>query len=580
MVSDPSRRLDVSAIGARLLTTLESICPILLALLLLANAALGIDTTATSTIWIGSWAASQQLVQPGDALNPNDIRDATLRQIVHLSLGGNEIRLRLSNRFGTTPLHVMSAHVARPASSGSGRILPGTDRTLLFGGLPDVEIPPHADYVSDPLPFAINALSDVAITLHINAPPNEQTGHPGSRTTSYVTHGNFTSAPELPGAKAIEHWYFIAEIDVAASPASSSIVVLGDSITDGHGSTTNGNNRWPDILARRLKSETITQNVGVLNSGISGNRLLSDGLGPNALSRFDHDVLAQSGVRYLIVLEGINDIGMLTRDGAVPLTRHEALTRRMIGAYEQIIARAHSQNIKTIGATILPFVGSDFYHPDPASEADRQAVNTWIRNSGRFDEVIDFDQIMRDPEHPDRLLPAFDSGDHLHPSPIGYAAMAESLPLSLFAAPLESVPEMAITFDDLPAHGPLPLGQSRVEVASRIIAALRDANVPPTYGFVNAVRLDEQPSDAEVLEEWHAAGNPLGNHSWSHMNLNQHSLEDFEQDVLRDEAALARVMKKEDWHWFRYPFLAEGDTPRKMRAFAIFFENMDTRSRP
>jgi len=445
-----------------------------IALLLLANTARGVHASDPPTRWIGTWAASQQSVEPNNALDSADLRDATLRQIVHVSLGGNEIRLRLSNRFGATPLHVMAAHIARPVSPASSKIVPGTDHALAFSGSPDIEIPPHADYISDSLPFAMSALSDIAITLHLDAAPDEQTGHPGSRATSYITHGDFVSALELPNAKAVEHWYFIAGIDVAASPAASSVVILGDSITDGHGATTNGNNRWPDILAQRLQAEASTRNVGVLNAGIGGNRLLNDGLGPNALSRLDHDVIAQPGVRYLIVLEGINDIGILARSSSLPRSEHDALVRCMIGAYEKIIVRAHSHGIKVIGATILPFMGSEYYHPGPASEADRQAVNEWIQTSGHFDAVLDFDKITRDPKHPERLLPAFDSGDHLHPSPAGYAAMAQSVPFALFATPSAPAPDMAVSFGDLPAHRLLPAGETRAEAASKVIAIARE----------------------------------------------------------------------------------------------------------
>ncbi len=404
-------------------------------LLLLASTAHDVHATDAKARWIGSWAAAQQLVEPGNALDPADLRDLTLRQIVHLSLGGNEIRLRLSNRFGVNQLHLTAVHVARPLASTPGKIVPATDKPVTFSGSPDVIIPAHADYLSDAISFPVQALSDVAITLYIDAAPAEQTGHPGSRATSYLAHGDLVSALELPGAKTIEHWYFIAGIDVPAPPEAGSVVVLGDSLTDGHGATTDGNDRWTDVLAQRLHAQLRAKNLAVLNEGIGGNHLLTDGLGPNALSRFDHDVIAQPGVRYVIVLEGINDIGMLARAGKVPRAEHDALVRRIIGAFEQMIARAHTHDIQVIGGTILPFVGSTYYHPGLASEADRQAVNKWIIARGHFDAVIDFDKVTRDPEHPDHLLPAFDSGDHLHPSPVGYAAMAQAVPLALFVRP-------------------------------------------------------------------------------------------------------------------------------------------------
>jgi lysophospholipase L1-like esterase len=220
-------------------------------------------------------------------------------------------------------------------------------------------------------------------------------------------------------------------VDVLSGDDAFSVVALGDSITDGHGATTNGNDRWPDVLARRFETSGL-HGAGVLNEGIGGNHLLTDGLGPNALARFDRDVLAQSGVRYVIVLEGVNDLGGLARTMEASPGEHAELVRRIIGAYEQIIRRAHAHKLFVIGATILPYVGSDYYRPDAASEADRQAVNEWIRRPSHFDVVVDFDQVARDPDHPNRLLPAFDCGDHLHPSPAGYAAMANAIPLSLF----------------------------------------------------------------------------------------------------------------------------------------------------
>jgi len=515
-------------------------------LLLVLTAA---SVACAQTHWGGSWASSQQLPEPANALAAEDLRDVTLRQVVHLSIGGPQLRVRLSNRFGTAPLHFTAVHVAQQ----------GADKALAFAGRPDVTIPAGADYLSDPLDFPMAALSDLTITLHIDAAPPAQTGHPGSRATSWIAHGDFVSAAELPNAKKVEHWYFIAGVDVAAPAGAASIVTLGDSITDGHGATTDGNDRWPDALARRLQASPATQSIGVLNAGIGGNRVLLDGLGPNALARFDHDVLAPAGVRWLIVLEGVNDIGVLGRTGDTSHEAHEALVRNITAAYEQMIARAHAHGVEAIGATIMPFTGSGYYHPGAETEADRQAINQWIRTPGHFDAIVDFDRVTRDPEHPERLLPAFDCGDHLHPSPAGYAAMAGAVPLSLF----DSSPRMAITFDDLPVHGPLPPGVTPEQVASKVIAALRGAHVPPTYGFINGQRVESQPADLEVLNAWRAAGFPLGNHGWSHMNANDHSLAEFEAEITGNEPLLGRVMKDEDWHWLRFPYLAEGETPEK-----------------
>ncbi len=346
--------------------------------------------------------------------------------------------MHLSNAFGTMPLHITSVHIARPLSPSEAKIDVATDKALAFSGRDDVTIPAGAEYISDPIAYPAAALSDLAITLHLDTPPERQTGHPGSRSTSYLVHGDMVAAQDLPDAKKpavkkIDHWYWIAGVDVNAVKDSASIGVLGDSITDGHAATTNGNDRWTDELAKTLQANRKTKMLAVLNHGIGGNHLLTDGLGPNALARFDRDVLAQAGVRYLIVLEGVNDLGKLSREGDVPRAEHDALVQQMIGAYQQIVARAHTHGIKVFGATILPYVGSAYYHPAPANEADRLAVNEWIRAPGHFDAVIDFDKITADPAHPDRMLPAYDSGDHLHPSPAGYHAMGDAVPVALFA---------------------------------------------------------------------------------------------------------------------------------------------------
>jgi lysophospholipase L1-like esterase len=523
--------------------------------------------------WVGSWATSQQLLERNNALNHEDLSDLTVRQIVHLSTGGAELRVHVSNRFGSAPLHLTSLHIAKAVSAASPRIVVATDKALTFSGRLDVTVPAGADHISDAVGYSVAGLSDLAITLRIAEVPSQQTGHSGSRATSYLGHGDLVAAADLPEAKKVEHWYFIAGVDVVAPSQAASVVVLGDSITDGHGATTDKNERWTDVLAKRLQVDPALRSVGVLNQGIGGNRLLLDGLGPNALARFDHDVLAQAGVRSLIVLEGINDMGMLTRDGDVPPTEHDALVGRIVAAYEQIVTGAHAHGIQVIGATLLPYVGSQYYHPGPNSEADRQAVNRWIRTPGHFDAVIDFDKAMRDPEHPDRLLPAFDFGDHLHPSPAGYAAMAEAVPLSLFAfdmAPTAPAPRIALTFDDLPEHASLPPGETRLEVASKILAALREAHVPEAYGFVNGLPLEQHPADSDVLEAWRKAGYPLGNHGWSHLDLKQHPVEAFEADIDRNEPLLATWMKDEDWHWFRFPFLSEGDTPAKSAEIRTF----------
>jgi lysophospholipase L1-like esterase len=400
---------------------------------LAAVCALRAQALHTPEKWVVSWAASQQLPEPYNALPADALRHATLRQIVHLSMGGKLLRIHLSNAFGISTLHVTSVHIARPISRSESKIDAATDRALHFSGNDDVHIPPGAEYISDPVEFPAPPLSDLAITMHVDGLPEQQTGHPGSRATSYISLDDSASAPEIATAKAVDRWYLISAVDVGSVAKAFAIVALGDSITDGHGATTNGNDRWPDVLAQRLQAKSATRKIAIVNQGIGGNHLLTDGLGPNALARFDRDVLAQAGVRYVIVLEGVNDLGRLARAPDTTPEQHDSLVQQVIGAYHQIVARAHAQGIKVIGATILPFVGSDYYHPGPRNEADRQKVNAWIRAAGHFDAIVDLDQIMADPREPARLLPAYDSGDHLHPSPRGYRAMGESFPVSLFS---------------------------------------------------------------------------------------------------------------------------------------------------
>lgn len=391
------------------------------------------QTNTAPQNWIASWGASQQIPEPQNSLAPADMRDATLRQIVHLSVGGSLLRVHISNAFGTEPLHFTAVHIAKPLAPDSSSIDPATDHALTFAGASDVTIPAGAEFVSDPIAFPAAPLSDVAISFHLNEPPSRETGHPGSRSTSYYVHGDAVAAPILTNPGKVEHWYQISQIDVQADSAAAVVVAVGDSITDGHGATTNGNDRWTDVLALRLQQSAGTRDIGVVNAGIGGNHLLIDGLGPNALARFDRDVLARAGVRWVIVFEGVNDLGGLTRLAEVPPADHAALVAQIIASYQQMILRAHTHGLRVMGATITPYSGSGFYHPDLLNEKDRLAVNDWIRAAGHFDAVVDFDAVVRDPQQPDRLLPAFDCGDHLHPSPAGYKAMGESIPLSLFA---------------------------------------------------------------------------------------------------------------------------------------------------
>ena len=373
--------------------------------------------------WIGSWATSQQIPEDRNALPAHALDDATLRQSVHLSIQGQSLRVRLSNAFGTTPLHIAAAHIARVLANGSDTIEVASDMVLHFSGAADVTIPAGAEYVSDPVQLVG---ADLAITLYFDTAPMQQTSHPGSRTTSYLLHGDHVADATLPGAQKFDHWFNIAGIDVLGG--AGAVVALGDSITDGRGSTTNGNDRWTDALAQRLAGAGLK--IGVLNHGIGGGHVLLDGLGPNAMSRLDRDVLAQPGARWLIVFEAINDIGTFDPDGSKPKEAHDALVRQLTTAYSQMIETAHAAGIKLYGATITPFMDCGPYHPKPITEADRIAVNAWIRS--HFDAVIDFDAAVKDPARPDHLAPAYDSGDGLHLSPAGYRAMAAAIPLSLF----------------------------------------------------------------------------------------------------------------------------------------------------
>ncbi len=376
----------------------------------------GARTRGDEGRWVGTWSAAPQRTEPANMPPAPGLADATLRQVVHVSLGGGRLRVRFSNAFGSKPLTILSAHVATHA--GAAAIRADSRKTLSFGGRSSVTIPQGAPMVSDPVDFDLDPLSDLAVTVRVKDPTNAVTGHPGARCTSYLQAGDASADPDLPRAVRTPHWYYLCGVDVDA-PSAAAVAVLGDSITDGRGSPTDGNGRWTDHLARRLHEGKATTLVGVLNQALGGNRLLHDGLGPNALARLDRDVLAQPAVRWLIVLEGINDLG--TRS---------AKARDLIGAYEQIIERAHDRGIKTFGATILPCGGS--FYSSPELEAARQEVNAWIRGSGRFDAVVDFDAAIRDPQNPSRLSTAADSGDHLHPGPEGYKLMAAAIDLELF----------------------------------------------------------------------------------------------------------------------------------------------------
>ncbi|HEY1606351.1 MAG TPA: SGNH/GDSL hydrolase family protein [Allosphingosinicella sp.] len=401
----------------------------LAALVLIGSGASG---AAPAGHWVESWASAQQVPEPQNSLAEADLTDTTLREHVRLSLGGTRLRVRFSNLFGTQPLVIDAATIARAADPAGNALVAGSMRPLTFAGSAEVTIPAGAEFLSDPVALDAPPLATLAISLHFPHAPARQTGHPGSRATTWVAPGNQSEAPAVQRAKGVEHWYQLASVEVEA-PGTASVVAFGDSITDGHGVGTDRDSRWPDILAERLLAAPATRGISVLNFGIGGNRLLLDGLGPNALARFGRDVLGPPGVRWAILLEGVNDLGTFTRDAPQSPAAHQALVRHILAAFAQMAARARAHGIRLIGGTIMPFGSSGYYHPDAATEADRQAINRWIRTPGHFDAVVDFDALMRDPAHPDRLSPKFDSGDGLHPSETGYRAMGEAIPLSLFS---------------------------------------------------------------------------------------------------------------------------------------------------
>jgi lysophospholipase L1-like esterase len=352
----------------------------------------------------------------------------TLRQIVHISNGGEQVRIRLTNAHGTDSLALADVHVA--VSAGGGSIKPDTDHTVTFGGATTVRLAPGAEVYSDPVPIAVAPLSDLAITFYFpNQVMRAETYHQLGLQTNYLANGDQAGAATLSDARKLDSWYFLDGVDVPAVDGSRAIVTIGDSITDGARSTPDTNSRWPDLLAARLKQEHGLENVAVLNQGISGNRVLNQGAGPSVVARLDRDVLAQDGVKYVIVLGSINDIGRLARNPIAPEDSITAIDLEY--GLRQLADAAHQHGIKIYGATLTPYGGAG-YSSDKGEQV-REAVNDWIRTSGVFDAVIDFDKITQDPANPTKFNPAYDCGDHLHPNDAGYKAMAEGIDLKLFA---------------------------------------------------------------------------------------------------------------------------------------------------
>lgn len=406
-------------------------------------------------VWIGTWATAAQRGVPGHL---QTFHNQTLRLMVHISAGGQKIRVRISNVFGDQPLLIGAAHVARRLTGPD--IDPATDRTLAFHGDGLIRIAAHAMATSDPVDLDVPELSDLAISLFLPGDAVAATSHTLALQTNYVSSeaANYTAAARFPAAKKITVWPFLTGVDVKVSRGGSAIVAFGSSLTDGDGSTEDANRRWPDILAERLQREVGKKvATGVLNEGIIGNRLLNDSesqgqsggppplgpvfqelgpvLGEAGLKRFDRDVLAQAGVKYVIVGLGVNDV--LFPGSFIPATQ-AVNSESIISGYRQLIARGHKKAIRVIGSTIPPFEHAIFRGPafdqfyTPEKEQVRQQVNTWIRSGGEFDGIIDFDEAVRDPGRPTQLLRRYDSGDHLHPNDAGNLAQANAIPLTIF----------------------------------------------------------------------------------------------------------------------------------------------------
>lgn len=403
-------------------------------ILFLAACFAGTASPAGPTHWVVAWAASPAPQLPDEA----QMRTAkllfdnqTVREIVHTSLASDTVRVRLSNAYGKQAVEIGAVHIALHGNGSS--ITAGSDHAVTFGGRPGVSIAPNAQALSDPVKLAAPA-GDLAISIFL---PHAASGagiHYGAQQTNYIGPGDLTGAAEMSQPATITSWVFLTGVDALAAEGSSTLVAFGDSITDGARSTVDANHRWPDILAERLRARHGAKPIGVLDAGIGGNRVLFDPtnvrFGLNALARFDRDVLAQPGVKYVIVLEGINDLG---HPGSSAPLSETVSADDIIAGLRQMIERAHEHGLKIFGATLTPFEGTTIQgYFSPEKEAKRKAVNEWIRTGHAFDGVIDFDKAARDPEHPDRILPANDGGDHLHPGDAGYKAMAEAIDLSLF----------------------------------------------------------------------------------------------------------------------------------------------------
>ncbi|KAF7316175.1 Extracellular GDSL-like lipase/acylhydrolase [Mycena indigotica] len=415
-------------------------------LLLLAGAAAAAKKTATAR-WINTWTAMPQLTEfnnlPPAPFNgtTNVFFNSTIRQTLHMSIGGDTIRIRFSNAFGVNNLNIAAATVALPAGgvSGASAVIPASIQPLTFSGNPTFSIPNAGIVVSDPISFPIKPQQTITVTLYLAGGQNgfSITSHPGSRATTWLQLGNAVSAENItgPSVTSLAHWYFVSAVETLTTPSASAFFIVGDSITDGRGSDTDGNDRWPDLLLARMQKNAPTSLISVNNQAAGGNRILADGLGPAALGRIERDVLAQTGkVKYAMIFEGVNDIG--TADTSE--TTQQAVGDQLIAAFKQISTIVHAQGIPFFAGTITPFSAPANVtiqpYSNPIREKQRQRINTFIRTSPDvFDAVVDFDKVIADPQIPSQLASQFNSGDFLHPNVAGYTAMAAAFPLDLFA---------------------------------------------------------------------------------------------------------------------------------------------------
>lgn len=400
--------------------------------------------------WVSAWGTAQQLAPmppprvpaPASAKTeaqpsvpppppqipptPTTLEDQTVRMVIMPTIGGGVFRLQFSNAMGGEPLHIGRAQLAK--SAGSGTIVPRTDRAVRFGGMPTVTVPPGAIAISDPVSLDVAPFELLAVSLHLPVKTTVNTLHPLGLRQTYIAKGDRSSAALLEGAETNRSYFWLTGLEVLAPGNAGTIVAFGDSITDGFATTPDAGRAWPDLLAGRLQQDARTRHLSVINMGISGNRVRRDGAGLSALARFDRDVLARPGVRWVILLEGINDINFAAIPG---MPASEGVTAdELIAAYAQFVDRARLHGIKVMGATIAPTEGLWLY--SEKTEALRQAVNRWIRSSGKFDAVVDFDAALRDPARSTRLNPAYNPGDHVHPNDAGNAAMAAAIDVARF----------------------------------------------------------------------------------------------------------------------------------------------------